>query len=276
MNNLTFYQLLSFVQPHILFINGNIFEIIKQYEAYVYKCGVYIIKQIISNFRLKNNDIYRELISSTNLRHFYDAVQTYYFNIFTLACQVACLNDNYDVIKLLLEHGANVRANDNYVIQMASKNNNYNVAKLLIEKGAEVNANNNYTLKIASDNNNQDITKLLIENGADIHAVNEYSLKCAVRNGNIEILKLLMNKGANIYSVRNYDIKIALCRGYYDIIKLLMERILNGININNNTNSTNNDRALKWIKKYDIATLLKKEINISHAYCKNFGDINIV
>ena len=56
----------------------------------------------------------------------------------------------------------------------ASDNNNAEVVKILIENGADINAPD-YLGKIplhyaASDNNNAEVVKILIENGANINA----------------------------------------------------------------------------------------------------------
>jgi hypothetical protein len=65
------------------------------------------------------------------------------------------------------------------------------VVKLLLESGAEVHAQNNYAIRWASFNDHLDVVKLLVESGAEVHAQNNYAIRCASFNGNLDVVKLL-------------------------------------------------------------------------------------
>ena len=105
--------------------------------------------------------------------------------------------------------------------------------KLLIEAGANVNAKENdgrTPLMCAADKGHSEIVKLLIENGADVNAKNNYghtSLMCAAGKGHTEIVKLLIEKGANVNAKNNYGrtpLMYAADEGHTETVKLLIEK----------------------------------------------------
>lgn len=68
------------------------------------------------------------------------------------------------------------------------------VIKKLIEDGADVNARDNYALRWASKNGHLDIVRYLIEHGANIHANNDCALLHAENNGYLDVVKFLKSK----------------------------------------------------------------------------------
>jgi ankyrin repeat protein len=59
----------------------------------------------------------------------------------------------------------------------ASRNGHVEVLKLLLDHGANVHAISDWTLRWASQNGHVDVVKLLLDHGADVHADND----CAIR-----------------------------------------------------------------------------------------------
>lgn len=93
------------------------------------------------------------------------------------AIGLAVQNDNTEVVKLLIQHNADVNSiyDDNGLTPLiiSCKNNNYEITKLLIESGANVDGAGDIggdymyiPLFESVTNKNYDITKLLIEHGA--------------------------------------------------------------------------------------------------------------
>lgn len=117
---------------------------------------------------------------------------------------VAILNGSMPIIRLLIEHGAdlNVRAkgDDFTPLLFAVVNNNYDAAELLLQSGADVDAMDceGYTALIwATDIGNFTIFKLLLTHGADINhcAYNGYSaLDFALDDENEEIITCLLEQ----------------------------------------------------------------------------------
>ncbi|KAJ8668562.1 hypothetical protein QAD02_010225 [Eretmocerus hayati] len=97
-------------------------------------------------------------------------------------------SDIAEVVSLLLENGANVKARDFELktpLHYAYQNDHMDVAKLLINHGADINAQNIYgetPLHIVcwatSEGETEEQILCLLENGADINLMNEWAQTC--------------------------------------------------------------------------------------------------
>ena len=136
----------------------------------------------------------------------------------------AAIRGYYNMIKLLIERGADVNAKSkdgNTALITATSYGRIENVKLLIDKGADINAkskNGGTALIWAAKMGRTEIIKLLLEKGADVSAkMNEYmgeegvfqtlapkakdkeektALDYAKEKGNEEIVKLLKKAGA--------------------------------------------------------------------------------
>jgi ankyrin repeat protein len=72
-----------------------------------------------------------------------------------------------DIVKLLIEYGANIHRSDDAALRFASFEGHINIVKYLIEKGADVQALNNVALFWASYNNHKEVVNLLKKHGAN-------------------------------------------------------------------------------------------------------------
>ena len=99
------------------------------------------------------------------------------------------------------------------VLAEAVKTENIDIIRLLIELGAEVNDedgimyDNETPLSIACEKGNLEIVRLLLDSGAWTDTErNDYEylnpLMCATLSRNIEIVKLLVERGANVDVIR--------------------------------------------------------------------------
>jgi ankyrin repeat protein len=145
---------------------------------------------------------------------------------------------NYDLAKLLIEHGANVNATgaDYYgnVLQVASSSKwGEKIVRLLIENGADVNARGGYfgnALQIASYFENEQTVRLLIDNGADVNAQGgRYgsALQAASSKGDEQIARLLVNKGADVNAQGGNSgsaLQEASYKGREQIVRLLVDK----------------------------------------------------
>ena len=197
-------------------------------------------------------------------------------------------NDYLDIIKLLIENGADVNAKRNddgetvliHSLMYGSINTDY-IVKLLVENGADVNAKNylGKTVLMYAFEHGYDFTyiiKTLIENGADVNAKDNYNVSVLMyafeyfdfnvrinknfNNKNVQsknindaivfIVKLLIEKGVDINSV----LILASQKDYINIVDFVIK---NGANVN--TINKNGDTALMIASLYghiDIAKLL--------------------
>jgi ankyrin repeat protein len=63
--------------------------------------------------------------------------------------------------------------------------------KLLLEQGADIHAQDDYALRLSASKGNLDMVKYLIEQVADNKVDDNYALKYSAYHGNLEILKYL-------------------------------------------------------------------------------------
>jgi ankyrin repeat protein len=85
----------------------------------------------------------------------------------------ACVSNNLDLVKYLVEHGVNVNARDKYgdtaLVVASGEAGRLNIVKYLVENGADVNfkADDNWTpLFAARYYENAHIVEYLVEHGA--------------------------------------------------------------------------------------------------------------
>ena len=71
-------------------------------------------------------------------------------------------NGHTETVKVLLEHGADVHADDDWALRWASYNGHTETVKVLLEHGADVHARDDYSLRLASDNGHTETVKLFL------------------------------------------------------------------------------------------------------------------
>ena len=120
-----------------------------------------------------------------------------YSNIYRYRQRQNEQNQGYkDIIEFLLQNGADI----NTVFINISKNQHYNMSnilKLLLEFGANVHIKNDAPIRWAIYNSNIKATEFLIQNGSNPHINDEYVLRCASANGYTSIVKILVEKKAD-------------------------------------------------------------------------------
>ena len=113
-----------------------------------------------------------------------------------------CYWNNYDIVKLLIENGADVNTGDGKepAICKAAGNASTDIVKLLIENGADVNAEdkdgNTAVIEATWNKDAINVLKLLIAAGADVNHVNHHRMT-AVKLADDDIKDFLIASGAN-------------------------------------------------------------------------------
>lgn len=128
----------------------------------------------------------------------------------TTYLQRLVVDENYEAVKILLEHGADPNKSDKFYNTPLFKSfrfPNLEITKLLIKHGASINGNQSISQAIAMENNIE-LVKLLITHGADVNEVD------AKGNSPLHIAYMWMSK-------RQRDMKA--------MIKLLIEHGANTI-----------------------------------------------
>jgi len=125
-----------------------------------------------------------------------------------LACDAA----HADVVKMLIEAGADVNKAGSYgctPVYMASEGGHADVVKMLIEAGADLNKADDYgctPVYKASERGDADVVKMLIEAGADVNKADNDGCTPVYRaseGGHTDVVKMLIEAGADVNKAVN-------------------------------------------------------------------------
>jgi ankyrin repeat protein len=121
--------------------------------------------------------------------------------------QEAIYKKHKAIVKLLLEHGADINAQGGWygnALQEAGMAGDREVVQLLIRTGAQVNAEGGYygtALQAATFLGHLNILQLFLDSGADVNVrlgVYGNALQAAVAGDELDIAELLLTQGANV------------------------------------------------------------------------------
>lgn len=134
-------------------------------------------------------------------------------------------NKNIDVVKALIDAGANINIKNTNILSFAADRGK-DFVELLLNKGADPNANRGNAFINAVYYNKLDIAQLLLDAGANIHAQGDLALRQASKKNNINTIKWLLDKGANPNTRNYYCLQYALKYKNFDIADSLVKHYL--------------------------------------------------
>ncbi|CAI6336391.1 unnamed protein product [Periconia digitata] len=171
------------------------------------------------------------------------------------ALQAAVDGGHEDIVKQLLDHGADVNAEGTYYLKSvyahhsdtplcgAAENGFMGIAKLLLKKGAQVNANgglNGNPLQAAAQGGHTEMVELLLNHGADVNAQAPYfdygmyefwqvgALYIASLAGHVDVVELLLSQeGIDVNLAGGHygnALQAAASRNWVGIVELLLEK----------------------------------------------------
>ena len=140
---------------------------------------------------------------------------------------IASMCGYLSVVKLLIDLGADIHAQNNEALISASWKGHLYVVKLLIDLGANIHAQNDKAIIYASLNDNLSMVKLFIDLGANIRAQNDKAIIYASGKGNLSVVKLLIESGADIHAENNLALEYAELNKHLSVIELLKKLIIN-------------------------------------------------
>ncbi len=162
------------------------------------------------------------------------------------ALQLACFWGNLDVVKHLIQRGANIhevtKAKEALLAEVMSggtspltPGQHPELVRLLIENGADVNTRDGFgdtVLMFACEQGHLDLADFLLDRGADINQVNNHifkgrtALMAAARAGRVEAVKLLLAHDAEVNAADSPKetalVKAAYC-GHAEVVGILLE-----------------------------------------------------
>ncbi len=148
----------------------------------------------------------------------------------------ACRGVHLDMVKYLMEKGADVNAEDaNKVVPLHSlaTRNSAEAMEILIAKEANVDAANfggNTALHYAGMNDAADAAAVLVKNGADLEIKEDYGrtplVLCARERGGPKTIKVLLDGGADVNARDKFGasaLDLAAWRGKKEVVDLLLD-----------------------------------------------------
>jgi hypothetical protein len=154
----------------------------------------------------------------TGVRYLVDDVYSH----IQLALRFSIEYGHLNIIKYLVKRGANIRANDNYVLRRCIRNRYLSILDYMIESGADINS----ALHISVEIGYLDVIKHLVEtyNAADIHANGNAALHSAVVHKRLDIIQYLVEKSTNTRAYYT-ALRIAANHGQLSIVKYLVKKL---------------------------------------------------
>jgi len=173
----------------------------------------------------------------------YPSLNYYSYDKSPLCCAIT--TNNLDLVKLLLDHGADINKNEEFEDEPlihAIKRGNNDIIKYLIDHGATIDQDIDksiYTpLYYAIQMENEEIVQYLIDHGAAFNSKKEAPslpslLTEAIRCQNDNIAKRLIDAGADITSDVGINSLLATINlGKKDLVKYMLEK---GVDVNKKT-----------------------------------------
>ena len=170
----------------------------------------------------------------------------------------AGLRRHYDVVKYLIDCGADLAAHDGYVIHYAGQvRDNKEIISLLVEYGgldahtkpaSEIARQFIYAVFLA---NVARVSALLRDNSALVqerYARGDTALHHATRNGDLEIVKQLVSKGADVNAIADqghFPLYCAAGHGHVETTRYLVE---NGADLQ--TRLSDGKTVTEWLRQY--------------------------
>jgi ankyrin repeat protein len=147
------------------------------------------------------------------------------------AFDIAVPNNNYDVIKLLIDRKAKIDVSAALVQAVSASPPSAKIIELFISQGADVNHKDKYGAPLlvkAANRNSAEVIALLLKKGADINATDKdygrTALFVASGFGHAEVVKVLIKNKAKLNIADKYKItalKTATTNKRSEVIKLL-------------------------------------------------------
>ncbi|KAJ1821386.1 hypothetical protein LPJ56_003250 [Coemansia sp. RSA 2599] len=127
-------------------------------------------------------------------------------------------SSHVQLVKILLEHGANPNAHSGKPLVFACSRNSPCTAAILASHGADIHVNNEEPLRQASERGFLAIVQMLLRLGADVHVLSETPLQNAARGGHLGVVRALLAGGADAASEGGTRALVAAARGSWPLV----------------------------------------------------------
>ena len=146
------------------------------------------------------------------------------------ALHFAAANNKEDMVKLLLQKGADINVKERYLkwspLHLATFNNHVNIVEFLLQNGASIDQDYGYFLDKAAREGNEDLTKLVLNDVPMIENPNflDFALLVAAQAGHVNIIKMLIERGANVncYDNGGTALHYSAQNGHISVVETLL------------------------------------------------------
>jgi len=129
----------------------------------------------------------------------------------------------------------NIHVDHDHALRDGAKYGQLAVVKLLLNRGADVHANNDkalisavkYSHRLHHEDDALAVVELLLAQGADLHVNDDEALRIASSNGQLAMVALLLNRGANLHAHDDDALICAAGNGQIAMVELLLANINN-------------------------------------------------
>ncbi|CAG7956910.1 unnamed protein product [Penicillium salamii] len=133
---------------------------------------------------------------------------------------------NEEMVIYFLDHGADVNLSiegeTETLLSVAARRGNVEIVRRMLERGANVNPPNNGPLIGAAESENLKCVQLLLENGADPNLTGKSPLARAASKGWTECVQLLLKGGADVNPASGNPLMEAAAEGHLECVKILL------------------------------------------------------
>ncbi|AZL89146.1 ankyrin repeat protein [Megavirus baoshan] len=134
--------------------------------------------------------------------------------------QAVKFHENLDNIILLVNYGADIHTQNDYIFRYAVYSNSINLINYCLDNGVDVNINNGIAIKYSIYNNSK-IFDTLISHGADINYIDGNDIFNLVQNCNLKFLQKLSDLGVRIDQLNSVRDDTGKCDKYYATFQFL-------------------------------------------------------
>lgn len=200
---------------------------VAEYKAALKKCdGLTLMSVLLQHVEKGNTENVRVIVDSCVHKGDPDAFKPgkgkLWAESVTDALPAASGKGDAEIVRILLDAGADVETLDGNPLNIAAMNGHKDVVDLLVERGADVNAGKAQALRFAADKGHTDIVKSLLKAGADVHANDDGALEWAACHGHAETVDVLLEAGANVSTHREFALRNAAANGHNDVVRKLL------------------------------------------------------
>lgn len=160
----------------------------------------------------------------------------------------ALINGDVNTVRHRLDKGVDVNVIDDEAnwtpLLYASAYNHPDIVRLLLERGADVNAKNIQDLTPIMLAQSMEVVRLLFEHAADIHARDEFGntvLMSVAQHCPTEAVQFLLDHGADIHATNHYGASVLTTASQYgqtETVQLLLQKGLGSDERENETHLT--------------------------------------